>query len=257
LCLRRPGGLAGARHGCSGRTGRRYRAATDAAATPPGDDPADAPDAPDKEVLEQSGEGRGDRPPEEKTAVLFTGIGLSQVTADFSNLSDAVNLDLAVGAHVPVLTWLSGEIDFSFTIAPGENQGPGGTVTTTPCVVPPSMLDPDGTPNGCGVPMASPNPEATTSTNDLQMTNVGVFAALRTPGKVYVLGKYGYRYINCSIDEIQDGDDQAGTAYAAGAGYRFSPLTGLELAYTKYSGQLDYWGFNVAYGFGASPEPKP
>jgi hypothetical protein len=72
---------------------------------------------------------------------------------------------------------------------------------------------------------------------------------------VYLVGKYGYRYINCSIDEIRNGDDQYGTAYTFGGGYRWGiGLSGLELAYTKYSSQLDYYGFNVAYGFGASPD---
>jgi hypothetical protein len=212
---------------------------------------------PDKEVLEQSGEGRGDRAPEEKNAVIYTGIGLSRVSADFSNLSNALNLDLAAGAHVPVLTWLAGEVDFSFTVAPGNNQGQR-TVTTggTPCTVPPTVLNPGGTPNGCDPSSATiADPRETRSQNDLQMTNLGLFAVLRTPGRLYVVGKYGYRYINCSIDEVQDGSDQDGTAYTFGGGYRWGVgLTGLELAYTKYSSQIDYIGFNLAYGFGASPD---
>jgi hypothetical protein len=215
-----------------------------------------AEDDPDKEVLEQSGEGRGDRVPEEEHAVLYTGIGLSKVSADFMNLSDALNLDLAAGAHVPVLTWLSGEVDFSFTIAPGENQGSGQQVTPGPaCVLPPSDLDPNGTPDNCGEDVVTTEPGATRTTNELQMTNLGVFAALRTPGKIYAVGKYGYRYISCSIDEIEDGNDQHGTAWTAGGGYRWSPLSGFELAYTRYSSQIEYAGFNIAYGFGASPPP--
>lgn len=206
------------------------------------------------------------RPPEgmpisadESEAVLYTGLGLSWVTADFSNLSSALNLDLAVGAHVPRLRWLSGEIDLSFTVVPGENTG-ARTATTgaTACVVPPSTLDPDGTPDGCGTDgVAVTEPGQTRSPNDLQMTNIGVFAAARTPGKVYALGKYGYRYINASIDELHD-NDRAGLAYTLGGGYRWGAgLSQLELAFTKYSSQIDYFGVNVAYGFGATPDSGP
>ena len=193
---------------------------------------------------------------DERGAVLYTGLGLSWVTADFSNLSSAVNLDLAVGAHVPRLRWLSGEIDLSFTVMPGDNSGASTTTTgATACVVPPSALDPDGTPDGCGTDgVTVAEPGQTTSPNDLQMTNLGVFGAVRTPGKVYALGKFGYRYITASIDELNDAD-RAGTAYSLGGGYRWGAgLSQLELAYTKYSSQLDFFGLNVAYGFGATPD---
>ena len=219
----------------------------------------------DPQVLRQAGEtGAPDSAvPEERDAVIFAGIGLSKVRADFSNVSDAINLDLAAGAHVPVLTWLSGEIDFSFTVAPGNNHGVQTTMTGTPCTVPPSPLDPNGTPDGCDPNATTPPtavlvPGTTRSENDLQMTNIGAFAALRTPGRFYVLGKYGYRYINCSLDEIQHGSDQDGWAWSYGAGWRWGVgLAGVELAYTRYSSQLEYVGLALAYGFGASPGAGP
>jgi hypothetical protein len=78
-----------------------------------------------------------------------------------------------------------------------------------------------------------------------------VFAVLRSQGQFYAVGKLGYRFINSSIEEIQEGDDKSGTAYAGGGGYRWGKsLSGVELMYTKYSDQIDYIGFNVAYGFG-------
>jgi len=196
---------------------------------------------------------------DERDAVLYGGLGLSWVTADFENLSSALNLDLSVGAHVPRARWLSGEVDLSFTVLPGDNAGTRVTTTgATACVVPPSMLDPDGTPDGCGTDsVAVAEPGQTRSQNDLQMTNIGVFAAVRTPGKVYALGKYGWRYINASIDELHD-EDRAGPAYTLGGGYRWGAgLSQLELAYTQYSSQLDYLGLNIAYGFGATPDSGP
>ena len=208
-------------------------------------------------------EAQGSGPPagmpmsvDERNAVLYGGLGLSWVSADFENLSSALNLDLSVGAHLPMARWLSGEVDLSFTVLPGANAGTRTTTTgDTACVVPPSMLDPDGTPDGCGTDgVTVAEPGQTRSQNDLQMTNIGVFAAVRTPGKAYALGKYGWRYINASIDELHD-DDRAGPAYALGGGYRWGAgLSQLEVAYTRYSSQIDFFGLNVAYGFGATPD---
>ena len=202
----------------------------------------------------------GPRIADERTASLYTGLGLSRVETVFSNVSPAWNLDVTAGMFVPKLTWLSGELDLSFTVNPGNNKGmevvsSGGT----PCTLPPTILDPDGTPNGCDAgAVFTPRPGTTATQNELQMTNIGAFAVLRTPGPVYALAKYGYRYINASLPEIQDGDDQQGTAWTAGAGYRFGrALSQIEFAYTDYSSQLEYWGLNFAYGFGASPDTAP
>lgn len=195
---------------------------------------------------------------EERDANLYTGLGLSWVSTDFTNLSEAVNLNLTGGAHLPWLTWLSGEVEISFTVSPGTNHG-GHTVETPgeTCVVPPSQLDPDGMPDGCGVPTSSPAPGTTASSNDLQMTNVGAFTVLRTPGPVYAMGRFGYRYINSSIRELDD--DKIGPAWSGGAGYRWrAGLSKFEVGYTRYSEHIDYLGVAVVYGFGGSaPEIKP
>lgn len=186
---------------------------------------------------------------QERRAATYTGLGLSRVSTDFHNLDDAVNLDLALGLRLGVLSWFSGELDLSFTVIPGDNTGPQPCSTTAG--TPPSVLDPDGEPGTTSCAAGT----YTQSANDLQMTNIGVFGVLRTPGTLYLLGRGGYRFINSSIDEIQDGGDRRGTAYSLGAGWRWGEgLSGLELAYTRYSSQLDYIGVNVAYGFGASSE---
>lgn len=189
---------------------------------------------------------------EERRAVMYTGLGLSRVSTDFDNLDDAVNLDLGLGARLPWFGWLSVEADLSFTVVPGENRGPRPCTTTG--ATPPSLLDPDGDP---GDTTCAPG-FFSRSRNDLQMTNVGAFLVARTPGKLYLTGRGGYRFINASIDEIQDGGDRRGMAYSGGLGWRWGEgLTGVELAYTRYSSQLDYLGLNVAYGFGASSELLP
>jgi hypothetical protein len=202
----------------------------------------------DAEILEQAAEEGGTEtapPPEEDVAVTYSGIGLSKVSSDFDNLDDAINLDVALGIRIPTVNWFAMEVALAFTVVPGENRGAAS------CGV--SGGD-GGLPIiGGGGSGSSSCEEGTRSSNDLQMNNVGVFGVLRSPGKYYLVGKYGFRYITSSIDEIEEGDDQSGTAYAGGVGYRWGRgLSGVELVYNRYSSQLDYIGFNIAYGFGAN-----
>jgi hypothetical protein len=209
----------------------------------------------DQSILEESnrppeGGTTNAPPPEEESSVTYSGIGLSRVQTEFENLEDAVNLDLAIGMRVPAVRWIGAEINLSFTIVPGENTGapPGVAGAEGTCFIDNPPTPPGCTPEGQG---AAATGTYTRSQNDLQMNNVGVFVVLRSPTKFYALGKYGYRYINSSIEEIQQGDDKSGTAYAVGGGWRWGEgLSGVEIAYTKYSDQIDYWGFNIAYGFG-------
>lgn len=192
-------------------------------------------------------------------SALYTGLGLTRVSTDFENLSEALNLEAFAGVQVPYLSWLSGEVDFSFTVAPGNNHGTRNVSTagTTPCTLPPSTVDPDGFPDGCDAANTQAAPGTTASQNDLQMTNLGAFVVLRTPGKLFVMGKAGYRYLNTSIDEVER-DDQTGIAYSVGGGYRWRQgLSRFEAGYMKYSEHLDYLGIGIAYGFGTTPESGP
>jgi len=199
-------------------------------------------------------EPEGPQPREEREAVLYGGLGLSSVSSDYSNLSEAINMHMAVGAHLPWLTWLSGEVEFSFTVDPGDNESAGTTRTVTPCTVPPSMLDPDGTPDGCGQEVVTAVPGAAATRNDLQMTNLGGFLVVRTPGKVYGVGRVGYVNVNSSIEEINT-DDETSVAYTFGAGYRWKGgLSKFELLYTNYSSHLEYLTLGIVYGFGGSAE---
>ncbi len=212
----------------------------------------------DEEILEtvpvDEGGTESEPPPEDDdTAVSYSGIGLSRVSTDFDNLDEAINLDFVLGIRVPTINWISAEINFATTIIPGENKGQpsGGGFGGggDPCIFP-------GFPPGCvegggGGSGSSSQGKNTRSRNDLQMNNIGVFAVLRSPGKFYGLGKVGYRYVNTSIEEIQEGGDKGGTAYGLGGGYRWGKgLSGVELLYVDYSKDLEYIGFNIAYGFG-------
>lgn len=196
----------------------------------------------------------GPQPREEREAVLYGGLGISGVSSDFSNLSEAINMHIAAGAHLPWLTWLSGEAEFSFTVAPGDNHNDGTTRTVTPCAVPPGMLDPDGTPDGCGEEVVTAVPGAAATRNDLQMTNLGGFLVMRTPGKVYGIGRAGFVNVNSSVEEINT-DDETSVAYGVGAGYRWrAGLSKFELLYTHYSSHLEYLTLGMVYGFGGSAE---
>jgi hypothetical protein len=188
---------------------------------------------------------RGDGPEEERGALLYLSFGVSHVSSTFANVKDAANVDVSLGAGLPwpYLDWFGAEIALAFTVLPGEHRGP------QPCQ------------EAGGLPPLSPGEvvcEAglyTRSQNELQMTNLGAFGVLRTPGKFYVLGKYGWRYIASSIDEIQE-RDRDGPAWAAGAGWRFGygRLTGLELSYSDYSEHLEMVTLALTHGFGAAPD---
>lgn len=194
--------------------------------------------------------GIGTETPEDEEApreesITYSGIGLSRVETPYENLEPATNLDLQLGIRVPAVRWISAEINFSFTIIPGENTNPGGSGGSGLGSCPP--LDPFCDPGASDGSV----PRETRSQNDLQMNNIGVFAVLRSPGRFYAMGKYGYRYVNTSIEEIQESDDKSGDAWAIGGGWRWSKgLSGIELVYCEYSSHLEYYGFNIAYGFG-------
>jgi hypothetical protein len=172
-------------------------------------------------------------------SVTYSGIGLTRVTTDFDNLKSAVNLNFVLGFRVPTFDIFGAEVEIGTTVIPGERKdipqcssggGPLGGVTTQNC---PGKY--------------------TQSQSDLQMNNIGVFGVLRSPGRFYAMGKYGYRYLNTSIDELSQ--NRSGAAWGLGGGYRWGEsLSGVELFYTHFSQDVKYMGFSIAYGFGGSHE---
>ena len=172
-----------------------------------------------------------------RESVTYTGIGLTRVSTDFDNLKDAVNLQLVLGFRVPTFDWFGAEVEIGTTIIPGENE---------------SNTSSGGGGGACGGILQPPCPPGTTNTQDLdelQMNNIAAYAVFRSPGRLYGMGKIGYRYVNASIEELME-DDRSGTAWGAGAGYRWGEtLSGVELFYTKFSDRIDYIGFTLNYGF--------
>jgi hypothetical protein len=174
---------------------------------------------------------------DEDTAVTYSGIGLSRVTPGFDNLKTATNLDFGLGLRVPTINWVSAEINFDFTLIPGSNtsssSGGGG---------------------GCGGLLQPPcgsgsGGKFTSSQDDFQMQNIGANIVLRNPGRFYGMARYGWRYLQTTVPEMDS--ERSGTAYALGLGYRWGKgLSGVEVGYNHYASDLYGYGFNIAYAFG-------
>ena len=211
--------------------------------------PALAQATEDERILEQPPEGGTDQPPparedddELDEQVFYSGVGIAQVDSGFANLEKAINLQLVLGFRIPTVKWFGIEFDLGQTIIPGENQtqeqsaiGGGGTA----CLIDPSPLDPDGFPNGCTPSGSGGSPETVSQDSDeFAMQALGLSAVLKSTGRFYVTGKYGYRYLITSIEELDE--NRSGKGLGAGVGYRWGKgLSGVELNYQELSDQVD------------------
>ena len=168
--------------------------------------------------------------------VFYSGMGVDRVSTDYTNLKDAINLDLTLGFRIPTAPWFGLEIDLGQTIIPGEysdfNQG-------TP-----------GTPAGCGPLNTDPCPGTPgekgaydSQRDEFAMQALGLSLALKTTGRFYFTGKYGYRYIATSNDTINE--KRSGQGFAAGVGYRWGKgLSGVELGYKQLAENVDSIGLS-------------
>lgn len=200
-------------------------------------------------------------------AIFYSGLAVQRMDADFDNLDQAINLGFNSGVTIPGLTWLGAEIAGSVTLIPGENSGGrdsqpilggGGGGGGTPCTIDNPPTPPGCTPSGSGGGSNGGDSQQrlTQRSDDLQTFDIGVYAAIRTPGTFYATGKIGYRYLQSNIEELVD-EDRSGTAYNLGVGYRYgSGLGGVELLYGRISSELDYIGLSLTYGFGTSAERR-
>lgn len=190
-----------------------------------------------------------DRDPSRR--ITYSSIGLTRASTDFDNLGKPINLSAVLGIRVPTLEIISAEIELSTTLIPGENDGrtSGGGLGGGGGGG--GLLDPilGGGDEGGG---SAPAGNFTQRPDDLLLNTIGVFGVVRSPGDFYAVGKYGFRYIQSSIQELQE--EASGTAYVLGGGYRYGEDGGVELTYSKYSDFIDYISLVVTYGFGSDYE---
>lgn len=167
--------------------------------------------------------------------VFYSGMGVDRVSTDYTNLKDAINLDLTLGFRIPTAPWFGLEIDLGQTIIPGEYRDPKPAQPAGP------SCSPVPTP-GCGTPAQPAEDGAYDRQGDeFGMQALGLSLALKTTGRFYLTGKYGYRYIATSNDTINE--NRSGKGFAAGVGYRWGRgLSGVELGYKQLAENVDSIG---------------
>jgi hypothetical protein len=171
---------------------------------------------------------------DEELSTTYSSIGLQKVHADFDNVKDAINLDITmIGFRIPTVPWFGVELNLGFTMAPGQIDRSSSS-----------------SPTGCGGLLQPPCPAGSTATSstDFASTNIGAFAVMRSTGKFFAMGKAGYRYMNTSIDELQN--DRSGTAWGAGVGYRWNRKGSYaEFGYTKWAEKINALGISISYSY--------
>lgn len=190
-----------------------------------------------------TGTDTGAPPVEDELSTTYSSIGLEKITAkNFDNVKDAINLNFTmIGFRIPPAPWFAIELNLGFTMIPGQIDPNSGTPGNPGTCVPPDS----GLPPGC-IP-STPGTQATGS-GDFSATTAGVFGVLRSTGSVFAMGKYGYRYLSTSIDQLQN--DRSGNAWGAGIGYRWNKKGSYaEFGYTHYSSELSALGFSLSYSY--------
>ena len=167
------------------------------------------------------------------SSATYTGLGGSQVSTDYHNLKDAINLDAIGGFRiVPAQKWgsLSAELNISISVSPGKNEGvPSGTG---------GVIGGGGTAD-CG--------KCTSDPDDFASQNFSLLATYRTPGRFYGLGQAGYSLSLTSIDEIEE-HGRGGFSYGGGIGFRFGQETAaVEVLYQQVSEALQTIGIRLIY----------
>jgi hypothetical protein len=199
----------------------------------------------DEQILKQGTPSGGTEaaPPaveDEEISSTYSSIGVQQVHAKFDNVKDAINIDMvAFGFRIPTVPWVGVELNLGFTFAPGQidtSSTTGGGGGGALCGLP-------------GQPACPPPGNTASSSTDFTATDIGASLVLRSPGTFFVVGKYGYRYLNTSLTELQN--DRSGSQYAAGVGYRWNKKGSYaEFGYTKIADKIDALGFSLSYSYG-------
>jgi hypothetical protein len=166
------------------------------------------------------------------SSATYTGLGGSQVSTDYDNLKEAINLDAIGGFRiVPAQKWgsLSAELNISISVSPGKNEG---VPSSTGGVIGGGAAD-------CG--------KCTSDPDDFASQNFSLLATYRTPGRFYGLGQAGYSLSLTSIDEIEE-HGRGGFSYGGGIGFRFGQETAaVEVLYQQVSEDLQTIGIRLIY----------
>ncbi len=188
----------------------------------------------------------------------YSAIRLGSVEADFSNIDRAFNLGFTLGIRIPGLEisgteFLSAEIDLSSTLIAGENSGGAGGLGNN-CDNGGGSDDGGGLGGigdligggGDGGGGGGDSCSASSDNDDLRLNSVAVFAKARTPGRFYGLARLGYRFVESTINELED--EQTGSAWGLGGGYQYSESGGaVELGYTQYGSDLSFIELVISY----------
>jgi hypothetical protein len=168
--------------------------------------------------------------------VFYSGLGIDRVSTDFANLGEATNLQAVLGFRIPTAPWVGLEIDLGQTLIPGDYRDPRPAQPAMPI--------------GCGAPLAPPcttpaqpaedgafDPEG----DEFQMQALGLSLALKSTGRFYVMGRYGYRYLATSNEALNE--DRSSKGFGAGLGYRWGRgLSGVELTYKELAENVESIG---------------
>ncbi|MGH8441483.1 MAG: hypothetical protein ACRETF_01115 [Nevskiaceae bacterium] len=167
--------------------------------------------------------------------VFYSGVGVERVSTDFDNLGEATNLEGVMGFRIPTFPWIGLEIDIGQTLIPGTYRDPRPAQAAQPCVGP-------NIPPGCPIPAQPAEKGASDGSRDeFAMQALGLSLALKSRGRFYVTGKYGYRYITTSNDTINE--NRSGNGFGLGVGYRWGKgLSGVELGYKQLAEDVESIG---------------
>lgn len=171
--------------------------------------------------------------------VFYSGLGIDRVSTDFDNLGEATNLQAVLGFRIPTVPWVGLEIDLGQTIIPGDYRDPrpGSPAIPGTCTAP-------NFPPGCipDQPARAPEDGAFDPEGDeFAMQALGLSLALKSTGRFYVMGRYGYRYIATSNETLNE--NRSGNGFGVGLGYRWGRgLSGVELSYKELADEIDSVG---------------
>lgn len=166
--------------------------------------------------------------------VFYSGLGIDRVSTDFANLGEATNLQAVLGFRIPTVPWVGLEIDLGQTLIPGDYRDPDPGSPATPSGCGPLLTDPcPGTPAENG----AFDPEG----DEFAMQALGLSLALKSTGRFYVMGRYGYRYLATSNEALNE--DRSSKGFGAGLGYRWGRgLSGVELTYKELAEHVESIG---------------